>query len=253
MTMPESSDPCVMLPWDSDFFGRRIARVKSHCLDAPLIDEIARWTGEQAIDCLYFLADSNHTPTIALAETAGFRLVDVRLTLDLNNPAAAATTLAATRPPSVHIREAQPNDMDRLAAIARTAHTDTRFYADPHFDYARCEDLYETWIRRSAEGFADQVLVSDQGGRATGYITCTLHAADPATGTIGLLGVGSDSRGAGLGSALVITALDWFGQRGCRQVTVVTQGRNIDAQRLYQKCRFRTRSLQLWYHRWLTD
>lgn len=247
--MPESPPPCVFLPWDSAFFDCRIARVESHCLDAPLLDSITAWAETEAIDCLYFLADSNHPPTMRLAEDAGFRLVDVRLTLDLSEPATWVEALAA-KPAGVTIRAARPEDMDDLAAIARAAHTDTRFYADPHFDARRCDDLYETWIRRSAEGFADAVLVPEVAGRAAGYITCTVNPNDPSTGSIGLLGVGSDSRGMGLGSALVVAALDWFGRAGCRRVTVVTQGRNIDAQRLYQKCRFRTRALQFWYHRW---
>jgi hypothetical protein len=33
-------------------------------------------------------------------------------------------------------------------------------------------------------------------------------------------------------------------------VNVVTQGRNSKAQRLYERCGFLTRSVQLWYHRW---
>jgi ribosomal protein S18 acetylase RimI-like enzyme len=35
-----------------------------------------------------------------------------------------------------------------------------------------------------------------------------------------------------------------------RVATVVTQGRNIASQRLYQKHGFVTQSIQLWYHRW---
>ena len=31
---------------------------------------------------------------------------------------------------------------------------------------------------------------------------------------------------------------------------VVTQGRNIAGQRLYQRCGFLTRSVELWYHKW---
>jgi ribosomal protein S18 acetylase RimI-like enzyme len=34
-------------------------------------------------------------------------------------------------------------------------------------------------------------------------------------------------------------------------VSVVTQGRNVAAQRLYQRAGFVTASTQLWYHRWL--
>jgi hypothetical protein len=33
-------------------------------------------------------------------------------------------------------------------------------------------------------------------------------------------------------------------------MTVVTQGRNRGAQRLYQQCGFLSRDLQLWHHKW---
>jgi hypothetical protein len=35
-----------------------------------------------------------------------------------------------------------------------------------------------------------------------------------------------------------------------QQATVVTQGRNVVSQRVYQRCAFMTRSAQLWYHCW---
>ena len=44
--------------------------------------------------------------------------------------------------------------------------------------------------------------------------------------------------------------LSWSRQQHAKRVTVVTQGRNLAAQRLYQGNGFVTASLQLWYHRW---
>jgi ribosomal protein S18 acetylase RimI-like enzyme len=62
--------------------------------------------------------------------------------------------------------------------------------------------------------------------------------------------VAADARGRSLGSALVEHSLRWFGERGMKDVSVVTQGRNAAAQRLYQRCGFITDSVQIWYHRW---
>jgi len=52
------------------------------------------------------------------------------------------------------------------------------------------------------------------------------------------------------GKSLLLVALDWFASQGAKEVRVVTQGKNIAAQRLYQRCGFVIRDLQLWYHKW---
>ena len=55
-----------------------------------------------------------------------------------------------------------------LEAIARTAFTDSRFYADPNFSREQCADLYARWIAESARGFADALLVTDRDCRRNG-------------------------------------------------------------------------------------
>jgi dTDP-4-amino-4,6-dideoxy-D-galactose acyltransferase len=56
----------------------------------------------------------------------------------------------------------------------------------------------------------------------------------------------------GVGRALVVNAIRWFSGQGVDSVSVVTQGRNVRAQRLYQRCGFTTRSVELWFHRWFS-
>ncbi len=111
-----------------------------------------------------------------------------------------------------------------------------------------CDGLYETWIEKNCKGYADTVLVAEFQGQPTGYISC--HLLDCTDGNVGLVAVAADAKGRGLGQALVDASLRWSAERGVSWVTVVTQGRDCGAQRLYQKCGFLTRTLQLWYHRW---
>jgi RimJ/RimL family protein N-acetyltransferase len=47
--------------------------------------------------------------------------------------------------------------------------------------------------------------------------------------------------------------MSWFAGQDIKTVHVVTQGRNTRAQRLYQRCGFVTRSMELWYHRWFDN
>jgi RimJ/RimL family protein N-acetyltransferase len=202
------------------------------------------WAAEQNVDCLYFLADSGDASTVTFAETNGFNLVDLKVTKEkLLSPGSSLGSETEKR-----IRLVLPEDVSRLRCIAGVSHTDSRFYFDPHFSQEQCKALYETWIEKSCHGWADAVLVAERERSVVGYISCHRDAAE--TGRIGLLGVAAEARGEGLGLVLVQAALDWFKTQEISRVTVVTQGRNTAAQRLYERAGFVTRSVQLWYHRW---
>lgn len=234
---------CRFLDWDSQFFGRRIGSVRLHQLSTAALVEIDAWCKTQQIDCLYFLADFQDSETIRLAEKGLFTLVDIRLTLVSN------LSGSAEAPPATSgIRLSRQQDIPALRRIARSSHTSSRFYFDPNFPRECCVALYETWIEKSCCGYADAVFVPEVEGQPVGYISC--HLRPDHTGNIGLMGLAAEVRGNDVGTALVRAAQSWFLARNVKQVTVVTQGRNVAAQHLYQRCGFCTQSLQLWYHRW---
>jgi dTDP-4-amino-4,6-dideoxy-D-galactose acyltransferase len=227
---------CEVLAWDSEFFGCRIGRLEGGRLDRGLLAEVDAWCRAEAIDCLYFLAGAGDPATAALAEEAGFRLVDLRVTLE-----GAVTPREGS---NAEIRLSRPADIPVLRRIAAASHHDSRFYADPHFDRGRCGELYATWIEKSCHGEAAAVvLVAEHAGEPAGYISCL--------GTeIGLLAVDAATQGRGLGGALVGAALHRLAERGASRVRVVTQGRNARAQRIYQAHGLLTQSIGLWFHRW---
>jgi len=233
--------PCRFLDWDSEFFGRRVARANGHRLTAESLRQIQSWCNSERIDCLYFLADSADAETVKLAEEARFHLVDVRVTLGLEMEE------LAPGPGPACVRPFQPADLPGLRAIARVSHRDSRFYYDRNLPDSLCDSLYETWIANSVQGYAQAVLVGEYQSQPAGYITCHLSAPP---GQIGVFAVAPEAQGRGLGQQLVLSALRWFQQQGVSEVTVVTQGRNVRGQRLYQKCGFSTRAAELWYHYW---
>lgn len=234
-----SSELAQFLPWDSEFFGLRIARYLLEELTSESLAALMAWQREQAMDCLYFLADPNQAESLLLAEANNFHLADLRFTLETSGE------IAQELPASVRLFK--ESDRAALRSIARVSHRDSRFYFDSHFPLERCDALYETWIDRSVDGYADATLVAEVEGNAAGYITCHRDAGE---GRIGLVGVHNEYQGQSLGKALVKASLAWFSAAGFTKVSVVTQGRNIRAQRLYQRCGFLTRSVQLWYHWW---
>jgi RimJ/RimL family protein N-acetyltransferase len=213
----------------------RIGRVLGGRLQPGLVDA---WAREHDVACLYFLA-RDEAGVAAAAEDAGFRLMDVRVEL-------ARSSAGGER---AQLREAVPEDEAVLRRFAREHHRITRFYSDRHFPDERCDDLYETWIARSLAGWADVVLVAELEGRPVGYMT--VHADQAAgRGSLGLSSVASEVRGQGLGHALVRGAVGWCRERDLGEVTVVTQGRNVPALRVFERCGFRICDVALWFHKW---
>jgi dTDP-4-amino-4,6-dideoxy-D-galactose acyltransferase len=245
----QTSAPCELLPWDSNFFQFRIARVHGNTLDDARAREVEAWSRSERVRCLYFLARADCPDTIKTAEKNGFGLVDVRVTFERQIPQ-AQDFARLQRSDAIIIRPFRPVDLPVLEALAASSHRDTRFFNDPHFPRSLAEALYSTWLRLECQGRALQVLVAAtiEGG-ALGYVSCHLDSAE-ATGQIGLIAVSPEARGKGIGKNLVLSALDWFESQGAQRAIVVTQGGNVPAQRLYQGCGFLTRDVRLWYHKW---
>ena len=244
--MKSTAEPCELLPWDSNFFGFPVARLRGDQLTLEIANAAETWCGDHRVHCLYFLARSDDANTVKLAESHGFHLVDVRLTMDQSLPSASSFVAAAAFTVS---RAAKVDDISELRRIARMSHTDTRFFFDDRFPREKCELLYDTWIQSSCEGFAQAVFVVEESGRVAGYVTCHL-SKDGEEGSIGLIAVDALQQGKGLGRQLVHAAIEWFLSQKASQVSVVTQGRNVAAQRLYARCGFIPRKLELYYHRW---
>jgi ribosomal protein S18 acetylase RimI-like enzyme len=240
-----SAGPCEALPWDTAWFGFRVARVRARRLDAARARAAVDWCAAHGIACLYFLG-SDDPGTRHAALRAGFAPVDIRVTLerDLRLPLGRGSTRALVRP-------ATPGDMPALRSLARRSHRDSRFFRDAGFPRERAAGLYERWLDRAYADPHGGVLTAPSSGPTAGYVALGRRAR--MTGRIELLGVAASRQRRGIGSALVLGALRWFRQRGFASVEVVTQAHNVAAQRLYQRHGFRTSSMAWWYHRWFAE
>lgn len=241
----KSNQVCQLLDWDTRFFGRRIARVTQAALTNGILEAALEWCRQERISCLYYLAPSGDIESIHLAEASGFNLVDIRLTFELR------TNSIQPQEEFAQIRPVQTDDIPALMEIARMSFQNTRFFNDRNFPTEQSEKLYMTWIEQSCKGYAQAVWVAcTASDTPIGFITCHLKEK---TGQIGLVGIHPDHHQQGWGGKLVSQALNLFASTGCTSVIVVTQGNNLSAQRLYQKCGFHTASVELWYHRWFTS
>ncbi len=248
-----SAELCQFLPWDTNLFGVRIARANFHRLTPTTMNQAFQWCQDNAIDCLYFLAEAE-METIRCAEEHGFRMVDVRVTLEqrLHSESRALSETGG----EFTMRPAVLSDLPDLKYIARDSYIYSRFYSDPCFPRWACQKLYETWIENSVKGRSGLVLAAvepaegERPEQVLGFLTCEIN--EPGQGQFGLAGVGPAYRSRGIGRRLVEKGLSWFSENGVEQVKIVTQGRNLASQRLFQRAGFITASIQFWYHRWFT-
>jgi len=229
--------PCEFLEWDTEFFNRRIARCNG---PEGLRGPWRLWCEDNRIDCLYLMVDEADPESCALAESEGFIHVDTRIEMvrDLRN---------VLPKEALPVREAGPGDLPALQAIARASHHDTRFYADPHFSEEDCARLYETWITRSFEEFADHVLTVDMNGRPAGYVTLDLGRPQS---RLGIIAVEESARRQGVGTSLIAGLLRRANAHGATEVTTATQERNADARGLFAGTGFTDSARRRWYHKW---
>ncbi len=235
-----------LLPWDSGHFGFPIATVESHRPTEGELERAVSNAESRNVKCLYFLCDSDLPGVAAAAGRLGFELVDLRVTLArmLNR---GSETGSPDSSPGLRVRRASVADLERLRPLARSSFHQSRFFVDPRFPRAAVEDLFTIWVDRDVVDPRGLAVVVEKDGELAGFAT---GLVDETGGRIQLVAVSENARGAGVGKAAVQALLSGFMEGGSERISVVTQGRNAGAIRLYETTGFRMLSIQLWFHRW---
>lgn len=236
-----------ILAWDSDFFGRTIGRARVGRLDATSAPRLIEEASQLGVECLYLNADIDDLATVLAAEKHGFHLVDVRVVLERTGDLALPPGEDRER---FVIDGARENDLPRLREVARQVARQSRYAFDPRFSAADTERLYRTWIDNAFKGYADAVVVAREsaGGPPLGFVCLKMHGE---LCDLQLVGVDEAHRQRRIAHALLRASLGWATGRGARRLQMVTQARNIAAQRLCQGLGFLTREVSLYYHLWL--
>ena len=142
------------------------------------------------------------------------------------------------------IRLVQTQDRQGCLDIARTAFRFDRFHTDPRVPDVLADRLKETWVANSLDGRADAVVVGEDGGRITGFVTCMTNGD---TAIIDLIAVSPDFQGQGWGKKLVQGALAHYsGQKPLMRVG--TQDGNTQSLALYEGQGFKRAHAQVTCH-----
>jgi ribosomal protein S18 acetylase RimI-like enzyme len=137
----------------------------------------------------------------------------------------------------VHIRPLSANDAALLRDLRLRALLDSPDSFGPTHEQSLAEppEFWEGWASGGDGRF--QVLVAfGAEGLAVGLISCSFR--EPGVGGCGALWVAPETRGTGLGRALMEAAIDLLEGRGCERILLsVTDGN--PAERLYESLGFK--------------
>lgn len=181
-----------------------------------MLGQTLPWLRDHGVSILGWLAEEEW-PERWLAGL-GFRRVNWIITYSLN-----LTPVKATIPGPVAIRPATPADAPRLAEIEREAF-------DPLWRHSRQGVL-------AAFQEAMSFDVAELEGRVVGF-QYSVDGHDGDSAHLVRLTVAPEAQGQGIGSSLLWAAMQAYGEKGLRRVTLNTQADNHASHRLYKRFGF---------------
>ena len=234
------------LEWDSNIFGITMAAIEAPKLTPETIPLIINEAKEQEVRFLQYLCPCDDLASIHQAESNSFHLVDIRLTFQ---KILSSSDLIPEKKSGIHFGLATPAHIPDIITMSTGLYDDFRYCVDTQFPREKVDTFYHTWLSNAVYGKYDHLcyclFIND---KPIGY--CTIRFNDQHTASLGLFGIAKEHQRKSLGNYLLqLTCADLF-EKGYKEIHVVTQGKNIGAQRTYQGNGFKTLSVEMWYHKW---
>lgn len=235
------------LEWDSRLFGFPVWKISPGALDENSLRKTLGELRAKGAALIYWASDPGDPESQKAAQALGGFLADRKVTYCKDLPERPSRKES---PADFGVENYGKKDPDQdLYQLALLSGTHSRFKIDPKIPAGKFEALYRAWVENSTQGeMAQALLVRREGNRVLGMVTLGLQEG---VGVIGLVAVDPGSGGKGLGKSLIRAAQAWFVEKGCRKARVVTQGENLPACRLYEKCGFSVEKTENFYHFWL--
>ena len=236
-----------ILSWDSEFFGYKVGRILPFRLTPEELKRTLVSLKNENVTLVYWPSDPNDSGSQeAVREMDGF-LADKKTTyvIDLEH-----IRKQLIEEPIIGIKEyVSMETNDELYDLAIQSGIFSRYNVDPNIGKEHFEKLYKLWILKSVnKTLAEKVFVSMDKDNIGGMVTVGMKNG---RGDIGLIAVNERMRGKNVGVNLTRSAQKWAIGKGCRYAQVVTQGDNLAACKLYEKCGYHVESIVNFFHFWI--
>ena len=233
------------LAWASEFFGFAVGRIDGPFMPAGALAQLlASARSQDQVQLVYGQCDSADTASSTEATSCKGFLADAKRTYFL----ALNRELDTPLPPQVSAATNDTISLRQLRLLAWQSAEFSRFRIDPAMPTGAWRRMYSTWMYKSlTRDLADQVLVERVDGAIVGMLTIRYRQRQA---DIGLFAVDPEWRGRGIGRRLLKAARHHCLANDCDGLSVVTQGTNLPACRIYESAGYTLCSAQNIFHFW---
>ncbi len=224
--------------WLQQFLGKPAFRISVDAEQQSTIEnDLKSITCQRAF--AYARIPTANTRSVNMLEAAGFRVVDVSITLE------TAELPPAEVDDAKRVRFARADDAESIEKIAREGFKLSRFHLDSHIGSHVAGEIKECWAANFFKDLrGDFMVVAATRSEPQGFLQ--LLAGKDGVLTIDLVAVAASQRRKGLAAAMIR-----FAAHGCpnvKRLRVGTQAANVDSLRLYQRLGFVIRNTDYVLH-----
>ena len=222
------------LPWDSEFFGKRIGQLQLDDSGDPSLSETD-------FDHLQIKVAATDYQLMTTLQQQGYQLAEGEVDFVM-----ALAPQADEAPRTSTLERATADDIPALRALAAGTFDASRFRA-PWFAAEQRDSFYQLWLEKAVLGTFDDVCLVSRGEHGIeGFVTLKFTDNDA---RIGLIAVSDQVRGRGVGRRLLQAAGQYSLDHQASSLYVATQMANRAANALYSKSGFSIHSLSYWFYK----
>jgi dTDP-4-amino-4,6-dideoxy-D-galactose acyltransferase len=222
------------LSWDSHFWQEKIGSldIGSFYDNNDIKDELKGYAFVQA------LVPIEKNDVVLKLNKLGFSLADLRVTLSKK----IINTLLDNS--DLTIKKLSLEDESSSLDIIKGQFTKSRYLKTNIFSSSKVEDFYKVWIHNAILGLHDNECLG-AFSKDKLIAVCSLKFTS-SVAQIGLFGVHSSVQGKGVGKDFLIKIHNYLLEKSFNELSVVTQGENINAIKLYNRAGFELNKYEYW-------